>query len=138
MLGALGTWIRATEVATEGALPQEVARVVGATEPAGWGLAALGAVAVVGATTWRLLGLVPKVGVVLASLGTIGLGGWWLLRLDDRAAAMAAAASAEPDFVRYSATFGWGAWLLLVGASVLGVALAAGLLRELDVRKTPR
>ncbi|HEX2030289.1 MAG TPA: hypothetical protein VHL78_02655, partial [Actinomycetota bacterium] len=48
VLGALGTWIRATEVPTEGAMPQEVARVVGVTEPVGLGLAALAAAGVGG------------------------------------------------------------------------------------------
>ncbi|MGH2723411.1 MAG: hypothetical protein ACRDI0_03950 [Actinomycetota bacterium] len=138
VLGALGMWLRETRVTVEGGFPEQVGRVLGASEPAGWALAALGMAVVMGSLTWRSPGLVPKVGVVLASAGSIGISAWWLMRLDDRAASMAAAASADPQFASYSATFGWGAWLLLVAITLLGLGVVAGLLRELDLRRGGR
>lgn len=137
VLGALGTWIRETRVDVEGGFAQEVGRLSGAAEPAGWALAALGMAVVIGSLTWRTPGLVPKVAVLLASAGSIGIGTWWLLRLDERAADMASAAAAEPRFVSYSAVFGWGAWLLVIALALVALGVVAGLLRELDLRRAP-
>ena len=136
-LGALGTWIRESRVDVEGGFPQEVGRVSGAAEPAGWALAALGMAVVVGSLTWRSTGFVPKIGVLLASAGSIGIGAWWLMRLDERAAEMAAAAAADPRFVSYSAVFGWGAWLVVVALTLIALGVVTGLLRELDLRRKP-
>jgi hypothetical protein len=133
--GGLGTWIRATQVATEGALPEEVAVVSGHSEAAGWALAALGLAAVAGSLAWGVPRLLPKAAPILASAALAGFVAWRLSVLDDRAAAMAEGAQASvPEFFSFHAGFGWGAWLLLIAAIVLALGVVVGTLREWDLR----
>ena len=51
-LGALGTWVRVTRLATEGGLPEQVTLVRGASG-GGWLLVVLGAIVVAAALAWR-------------------------------------------------------------------------------------
>ncbi|MGH2739932.1 MAG: hypothetical protein ACRDH6_05555 [Actinomycetota bacterium] len=132
--GGLGTWIRATEIQAEGGDPIEVARVMGFSEGEGWGLAALGLAALVAALTWSVRSLLPKAAPILASAALVGFIGWRLSVLDQRAATMADQARAAPDFFSFHAGFGWGAWLMLFAAVLLGLSIVVGVLRELDLR----
>ena len=138
MLGGIGTWVRATSVASVGLAPQEVEVVAGHSLAGGQALIALGIVAAFAALGWRTRDGGGRAFPVLTSLLVIGIGAWQLAGADSRAAAMAEAARAEPGFAAYHASFGWGAWVLLLGLVVLFLGLLAGILREVDLRYPPK
>ncbi len=135
-LGALGAWVRATRTVVEGLAAEEVAVVTGASDARGWAIAALAVATAVSAIAWFSPALLPKLSPLVGSAGVIGLVAWRLDVLDERAAAMASQAQADPDFLAFHAGFGWGAWVMLVGAIVLGLGLVVGGLRELDGRRS--
>jgi hypothetical protein len=135
-LGALGTWVRASEVVAEGLPEEDVAAVMGHTSDWGRLLAALGVLAALGSVTWLGRRLLPKFASLLVSGAVVGIAVWRLLLIDQQAAAMAAEASAgDIDFVSFHAGFGWGSWFLVAGGISLFLGVAVGLLRELDLRK---
>ncbi len=135
VLGSLGAWIRVATTPAEGTLPEQAVAVSGASEPAGWGLAALGAATAVASVGWYVPRLMPKAAGTFGALGLVGLLAWRLPALDARAAAMVERAQLDPSFIAFHAGFGWGAWLLIIGAVGLFVGISAGFLRELDVRR---
>ena len=133
-LGALGSWIRATRLVTEGGFPEHVT-VVRGVSGGGWLIAVLGVLVVAAALAWRRRWLrEPLQIVVLSSLAFVALAAARVWSIDREARAVAAAARSRADFASYHASFGWGAWLLLVGALLAGLGLVLGLLRELDAR----
>ena len=135
-LGALGTWVRASEVISESLPEEEVAAVMGHTSDWGRLVAALGALAAISSFVWLGKRLLPKLASVLLAGAVIGIGIWRLLEIDKAAGAMAAEAGAgEIDFISFHAGFGWGAWFMVAGGLALFLGVVAGLLRELDVRK---
>ena len=135
VLGGLGTWVRATRVATEGALPEQVTVIRGTAAGGGWFVAVLGAAVILAGLAWRRRWFGGAIqGVVGVSLVFLATAAIRVRSIDREAAAIAATARERADFVTYHATFGWGAWLLLVGTLLAGLGLALGLLRELDAR----
>lgn len=134
-LGGLGTWIRATRVTALGSPPEIVDSVSGSADPAGVTLAVLGGLAAAAAVAWFAADLGPKAAPILASLTVVGLSAWKLWDIDRQAAALSEQARANPGFAAYHAGFGWGAWLLLVGAVLLVLGLVVGALREADLRR---
>lgn len=131
VIGALGTWIRATEASSTVALPAEVGVVTGRSHSLGWVVAALGAAALLCSLLWRASYRRIKGLAVTTSLASVLVGAGTLIWIDRRAAAMAA--GQEPGrFVAFHAGFGWGAWCLLVGVILLALGGLVGILRELD------
>jgi hypothetical protein len=133
--GGLGLHLRVTRVLAEGQPPVDVLRVFGASGRPGWIIAVAGAAAIASALAWRGRSLTWLPAPLAASALGIGLAIWRLRVLDQRAAALVARETPSPDFVSFQAGFGWGAWLLLVGAVLLGLGALAGILRTADVRR---
>ena len=50
-------------------------------------------------------------------------------------AAIADAARSNPSFQVFNASFGWGAWLMVLGMVLVLLGLLVGLLREIDLRR---
>ena len=133
--GGLGVWLRATELTAEGLAPTEVTTTMGYESWPGIAIAAAGAVTLLGAMTWLLKFLIPKLVPVLSSIALAVLVGWQLPLIDRDAAALADQAREQIDFVAFHAGYGWGAWCMLAGAVIAVLGSAAGVLRELDVRR---
>lgn len=133
--GGVGVWVRATEIATEGLAPTQVATVMGYESWPGVAIAVLGGLAFVGSVTWLLDLVVLKALPVLYSVGIAGLVAWQLPQIDRDAAALAASARENIDFVAFHAGYGWGAWCMLGGAVLVVLGSIAGILREIDVRR---
>ena len=136
--GGLGLHLRATRTLVAGGPPELTFAGYGYSSRAGWLIAVVGALVLASAFAWLARSTVARVApVAVAGLG-IGLVVWRLRVLDVRAAELVAREQPSPDFVAFHAGFGWGAWLMLVGAVLLGIAVVAGALRELDVRREAR
>lgn len=135
LAGGLGQWVRATRVTTEGAAAEQVATTWGYADWPGVAIAVLGALALASAVTWLMSLRVIKLLPLIYSAGVIGLVSWQLPLIDQEAARLATDARAEIDFVVFHAGYGWGAWLMLVGAVMLFLGSTAGVLREMDVRR---
>lgn len=136
VVGALGAWIRTSQVVSEGLQEEQVGAVMG--YDADWGrlMAAIAGVTTISAFVWLRRNLLLKLASVALSIATIVLTAIRLPVLDDQAAGLAfQARTGEIDFISFHAGFGWGAWCLLLGAIALFLGLSAGVLRELDVRK---
>ena len=133
--GGLGVWLRATELSSEGLAPTEVTMTMGYESWPGMAIAAAGAVTLLGAVAWVLKYLLPKLIPVLSSLAIAVLVAWQLPVIDQEAVALVEQAREEIDFVAFHAGYGWGAWCMLAGALLAVLGSAAGVLRELDVRR---
>lgn len=134
-VGGLGTWIRATTVASGGSSLEQVAEVTGRSTSGGWILLGLGVACMIAAFAWtsrspqaRAVPLIASVVAILFSSVRLGL-------VDSRAAVMAEEAASRTGIDVYHAGFGWGAWLLLAGVVLLALGLLAGGLREIDIRR---
>jgi hypothetical protein len=136
--GGLGLHLRATRVAATGLAPEEVVRSWGYASGAGRLIAVAGAIAIAAAGGWPSRRWAWKVAALMACAAGIALCVWRLLAVDADAAALVSGTEPSPDFVSFHAGFGWGAWLLLLGGALLGLALLAGSLRELDLRREDR
>ncbi len=143
LLGGLGTWVRATELQSEGTIPQQVAVTMGYNDPEGQTIAVLGGIALLASVAWlrqrplfnRIPTLFVKIIPVIASVAVVALAAWQLPLIDQEAQRLALEARSRVDFAAYHAGFGWGAWCLLVAALSLAVGTFIGVLREFDVRK---
>jgi hypothetical protein len=133
--GGLGVWVRATELTAEGLVPAEVATTWGYEDWPGLAIAALGVLTAIGALTWLMRFLLPKLLPVAYSIALAVLVGWQLPLVDREAAALAEQARSQVDFVAFHAGYGWGAWCMLAGAVVAVLGSVAGALREFDVRR---
>ena len=134
--GALGVWIRTSEVATEGLPEEEVGAVMGHTSDWGRVIALVAAVATISAIVWLRRNLWLKLASLIACAAVIGLTVWRLPIINDQAAGLAAEArTGTIDFISFHAGFGWGAWLLVIGSVGLFLGVSVGILRELDVRR---
>ena len=134
--GALGAWIRTSQVVAEGLQEEEVRAVMG--YEADWGrlIAVVAGIATLSAVTWLMRNLLLKLLSVAAAIAVIVLTVIRLPVIDDQAAGLAyQARTGEIDFISFHAGFGWGAWCLIVGAVALFLGITAGALRELDVRR---
>jgi hypothetical protein len=134
-LGAVGIWVRATTLPTGGSIPEEVAVVSGGSAAGGWMLLGIGLVTTASAVAWlsreaRIRALAAGLSVVAIASASIRL-----TLTDGRAAMMAEEAASSTGIDAFHAGYGWGAWLLLVGAVLLALGLLAGGLRELDLRR---
>jgi hypothetical protein len=134
-MGGLGTAIRATAVTSEALPPQPVGTLNGYSEGLGVAVALLGAavVFVAAMTLWTrtLPRLTLEITALSAAMGTLGR----LLELNRAADSLAASASQQPTFLSFHATFGWGAWSMLIGLVLLFLGALVGGLRELDLRR---
>ena len=134
-LGSLGASLRASAITHANEDPKTVRVLMGTDTKAGWIVAALGVLLVVGAFLWFRRSLLLKLGLAGLYVVTAALVVGRLQSFDSRAAQWAEAARRSPDFVGFHAGFGWGAWTLLVGVIVAGFGLLVGALREIDLRK---
>lgn len=143
-IGALGQWVRATQVASVGLAPEEVRAVMGYAEPAGIVIAIVSVLAIVLALGWLqtkpifrfLRPAGTKVASAFNTIFLVALVGWQVPVADDRAAAMAKEArDGSLDFLTFHAGLGWGAWCLVVAATLSVLGLLAGLMREVDVKR---
>lgn len=135
--GALGAWIRTSQVVADG-LPEEQVRAVMGHE-ADWGrlIAVVAAIAMLSSVVWLTRNVWLKLISAVFIVGAIVLAVIRLPVINDHAAGLAyQARTGEIDFVSFHAGFGWGAWCLIVGAVALFLGLSAGILRELDVRRS--
>lgn len=135
VIGALGTGIRASAVATARDDPEEVRALMGYDAGIGWVLAILAALLVVASLAWLGRRKVLKLGAAGIAIAFAVLTAARLSFFDQRSAEWAQAALQQPDFVGYHAGLGWGAWLLLAAAVVGALAILTGALRALDLRK---
>lgn len=150
--GALGIWVRATEVSAAGAFPEVAAVVPGHADPAGWALFTLALVVALGAVAWTGRGIrvgagksaaaVPgewlrAVQVVLAAVLVVSVTNR-LLVSDGLAAGLVEEARASADFAGFHAGFGWGSWMLLLGAVLVTLGTVVGVLRQMDVGRGAR
>lgn len=135
VVGGLGLHLRATRTIAEGQAAEEVLRVFGSAGRPGWLLAIAGALATAAAVAWKARPLAWKAVPLAATALGIGLVVSRLRFLDERAADLVEAEPPSTEFFSFHAGFGWGAWLLLVGAILLALGALAGVLREADVRK---
>lgn len=140
-MGALGPWIRATVLVSEREAPKQVALLMGNGSLVGWGLAALGALSIVGSLAWLMRPLLPKIIPVLTALVIAGLSWWRLALLDERIgrmidlAARRARVSDDVGVSTFHAGFGWGAWFLMLASVVTILGVISGIMRELDLRR---
>jgi hypothetical protein len=136
LLGGLGAWARATELASEDVLPEEVRVAMGYTEPVGVWIAVAGGAAIVASLVWLTRRLLPKLVPVALAAVIIGLVATRLPEIDATAAAWAVEArQGSVEFLSFHAGFGWGAWCMLAAAVTLALGVMAGVLRELDLRR---
>jgi hypothetical protein len=137
LVGALGAWIRATQVKTETLGPQSAGTLWGYAEPSGRAIAVVaGVVAFIGLVTYFTRSrFLPRLSVEIATLILLVVLIGRLFSLDSRSADIAAAARQDPSFISFNAGFGWGAWLLLLAAVLAALALLVGGLRELDLKR---
>jgi len=136
VLGALGAWIRTSQVVAEGLQEEQVGVVMG--HEADWGrlIAVVAGLATISAVAWLLRNLILELVSTALSIAVIVLAVMRLPVINDQAAGLAYQARiGEIDFISFHAGFGWGAWCLIVGAVTLFLGISAGLLRELDVRR---
>ncbi|MGH2692381.1 MAG: hypothetical protein ACRDHM_07730 [Actinomycetota bacterium] len=134
-LGGIGTWIRATSLPTGSTVPEQVSVVTGRSGSGGWILLGIGIVTAIAALAWmasaaRLRSIAPSASIVAIVFVSVRLA-----LTDGRAAEMAKEAAATTGIETYHAGYGWGAWLMLVGAVLLSLGILAGGLRELDLRR---
>ncbi len=134
--GALGAWIRTSQVTSEGLPEEQVGAVMGHEADWGRAIALVAAVATVSSIVWLWRNVWLKLASVLASVAVIALAAWRLPIINDAAAGLAyQARTGEIDFISFHAGFGWGAWCLIVGAVGLFLGISVGILRELDIRR---
>ena len=136
VIGALGAWIRTSQVVSEG-LPEEQVRAVMGHE-ADWGrlIAVVAGAAFLSSIVWVRRNLLLKLVSVALSIAVIVMAAIRLPVINEQAAGLAfQARTGDIDFISFHAGFGWGAWCLVIGAVSLFIGISAGLLRELDVRK---
>jgi hypothetical protein len=136
--GGLGLHLRATRIAARGLAPEEVLLEWGYASGAGRVIALLGIVAIAAALAWPARRVAWKAAPVAAAMAGIVLAAMRLRAVDAEAARLVASTEPSPEFISFHAGFGWGAWLLLLGATVLALAVLAGSLRELDLRREAR
>ena len=136
LAGALGAWIRTSQVVTEGLQEEQIGAVMGYESDWGRLMALVAGIALVSSLAWLWRNLWFKLLSLAATLSAIALSVWRLPIINDAAAALAdQARTGEVGFISYHAGFGWGAWLLVVGAVGLFLGMSVGILRELDVRR---
>lgn len=135
LVGAFGTWVRATKLVTEGLPPEQAAVTMGYEDWPGIALAILGGLALLASVTWLMSLLVVKALPIAYSIAIAALLVWQMPLIDDQAAALAASAQEELDFITFHAGYGWGVWCMLAGAIALLLGTTAGILREIDVRR---
>ena len=134
--GALGAWIRTSQVVSEGLPEEQVGAVMG--HEADWGrlIAVVAAATFISSIVWVRRNLLLKLISVALSIAVIVMIAMRLPVIDDQAAGLAyQARTGAIEFISFHAGFGWGAWCLVIGAVALFIGVSAGLLRELDVRK---
>lgn len=131
--GGLGSWIRTSYGAgPAGAGPSTA--FAGASVESGWFLAAIGSAVIAASVLW-LRGRVevqPLVGSAL--LLAVGAG-WRIALLESRTEQLAREAASSQGVGYFQASYGWGAWLLLVAAVLAALGGVAAILREIDARK---
>jgi hypothetical protein len=134
-IGALGAWIRAVELKTEGLAPAQVGVVWGFNEPSGRAIAIFAGVTLVIAAVTSFTDFLPKLAAVGAGALLFGSLLARLLTLNSRADEIATAARANPNFLSFNAGFAWGAWLLMLAMVLVFLGLIVGVLRAIDLRR---
>lgn len=135
ILAGLGTWIRVAQAVSPRSPLEETGATMGYESPGGWAIAGLGLLMVVASATWFLVGWKPKLVPVLGALIVGSVAAWRLPAWDRQVQAMVVEAQERLGFAEYHAHFGWGSWSLAIGAVLLFVGAAVGVMREADVRR---
>ena len=134
--GALGVWIRTSQVVTEGLQEEQVGAVMGYESDWGRVIAVVAGIALLSAISWLWRNLWFKLVSLVSSLAVIALAVWRLPLIDQAAAGLAnQARTGDIEFISFHAGFGWGAWCLVVAAVGSFLGLSAAILRELDIRR---
>ncbi len=129
--GGLGSWIRTSSGSDpSGEAPSSA--FAGASVESGWILAAIGTSVVIASVLW-LRGKAEVQPLIGAALFLTVTAGWRVALLDSRTEELAREA-VDPGIAIFHATFGWGAWLLLVAAVLCALGAVAATLREIDAR----
>lgn len=127
----LGSWIRTSSAATPGdAAPSTT--FAGTSVESGWILAAIGTSVVAASVLW-LRGKAEAPPLIGSALLLAVGAGLRIALLDSRTEELAREA-VNPGVGSFHASFGWGAWLLLVAAVLAALGAVAAILRELDAR----
>jgi hypothetical protein len=134
-LGALGAAVRASAVVEARDDPKQVRVLMGYRQGVGWLLAVLGIVLVAAALAWLGRRRVFKLAALAVGAGTAVVVLLRLFALDDRARALGEAARRTPRYVGFHSGYGWGGWMLMVGAILAVFGILVGILREIDLRK---
>jgi hypothetical protein len=134
-IGALGAWIRATEVKSESLPPQLVGTLWGYADHTGRAIAIVAAVAAFIAVIGYFTDFLPRFSLEAAGLVLFAVLLARLLSLNSRSGELAAAAKQNPSFFSYNASFGWGAWLMLLAVVLVFLGSLVGALRELDIKR---
>jgi hypothetical protein len=134
-LGALGTWVRTSIAAVGGADPTSAETVVGRAEGGGPVVLVLGVLAVVAGAGWVASRVELRRVAAFATVLLLAVTAGTVVAIDRRAREVVEAAGSDPAFSAFHAGFGWGAWLVLLGAVAAALALLAGGLAALDRKR---
>lgn len=134
-IGALGSWIRATEVTTTGGTPHAVGVAWGYGDNTGRAIAIYAGVVVFIAAVSYFTSYLPRLAREGAALMLFGILVARLLTLNSRTTEVAEAAKSSGSFQVFNAAFGWGAWLMVLGMVLVFLGFLVGLLREIDLRR---
>lgn len=134
-IGALGSWIRATELTSSTATAHTVGVAWGYADNTGRAIAILAGVAVFIAAVSYFTKYLPKYAREGAGLMLFAVLVARLITLNARTTEVANAAKANPSFQAFNASFGWGAWLMVLGMVLVFLGFLVGLLREIDLRR---
>jgi hypothetical protein len=135
-IGALGSWIRAAEITSSAnTTPHTVGVAWGYGDSTGRAIAIYAGVVVFIALMSYFTAYLPRFAREGASLMLFGILVARLITLNSRTVATTNAARANPVFKTFTASFGWGAWLMLLAAVLVFLGFLVGLLREIDLRR---
>jgi hypothetical protein len=134
--GGLGSWVRATQLVSEGLAAEETANWMGRSSAYGIAIAILGGVAAASSLVWLTRRLLLKLLPLATSVAAIVVAVIQLPAIDRVATLWASdAATSDAEFISFHAGLGWGAWLLIVSCVLLALGVVVGTLREIDVRR---
>ena len=134
-IGALGGWIRATQVRTGATDSQLVGTLWGYADRTGRAIAILAVVTLFIGFASYFTTFLPKFALEASAVVLSAVLLTRLLSLDSQTGALTAAARQNPSFEAYNAGFSWGAWLMMLGLVLVALGALVGGLRHLDLKR---